>query len=138
MAVTGSMEIVEIEAQIPIAQFRGPAHIDVGDDAKQITGTFSFANIVEQMGFNLTVRLGAGTDTNEWPNSFAQISDTIDIKTQIIDIIAAVDEVYSKAISGMPPPLTKCMFVEIEIRAKIIQTASSFHSLLFTKARYIF
>jgi len=53
------MEIVEIEAQIPIAQFRGPAHIDVGDDAKQITGTFSFANIVEQMGLTLTVRLGA-------------------------------------------------------------------------------
>lgn len=105
------MEIVEIEAQIPIAQFRGLAHVDAGDDAKQITGTFSFANIVEQMGFNLTVRLGAGTDTNEWPNSFAQISDTIDIKTQIIDIIAAVDEVYSKAISGMPPPLTKCMYV---------------------------
>ena len=129
------MEIVGIEAQIPVAQFRGLAHVDAGDDAKQITGTFSFANIV---GFNLTVRLGAGTDTNEWPNSFAQISDTIDIKTQIIDIIAAVDEVYSKAISGMPPPLTKCMFVEIEIRAKIIQTASSFHSLLFTKARYIF
>tara|TARA_B110000046_G_scaffold138217_1_gene144595 strand:+ start:144 stop:296 length:153 start_codon:yes stop_codon:yes gene_type:complete len=40
MAVTGSMEIAEIEAQIPIAQFRGLAHVDVGDDAKQITGTF--------------------------------------------------------------------------------------------------
>ena len=50
------MEKVEIEAQIPIAQFRGLAHVDAGDDAKQITGTFSFANIVEQMGFNLTVR----------------------------------------------------------------------------------
>ena len=132
------MEIVEIEAQIPIAQFRGLAHVDAGDDAKQITGTFSFANIVEQMGFNLTVRLGAGTDIIEWLSRFAQISDTIDTKTQIIGIISMVDEAYSKAISGMTPTLTKCIFVEIEIRAKTIQTASSFHSLLFTKARYIF
>ena len=88
------MEIVEIEAQIPIAQFRGLAHVDAGDDAKQITGTFSFANIVEQMGFNLTVRLGAGTDIIEWPSRFAQISDTIDTKTQIIGIISTVDEAY--------------------------------------------
>ena len=90
------------------------------------------------MGFNLTVRLSAGTDTIEWPSSFAQISNTIDTKNQIIGIIVAVDEAYSKAISSMRPPLTKGIFVEIEIRPKTIQTASSFHSLLFTKARYIF
>ena len=118
LAVADSMDIAEIEAQIPVAQFQGLAHAVAGDDAKQIIGTFSFAKIVEQMGFNLTVRLGAGTNAIEWPGRFARISDAIDPKTRTIGIIAAVDGAYSKAIPGKRPPLTKGMFVEIEIRAK--------------------
>ena len=45
MAVTGSMEIAEIEAQIPIAQFRGLAHVDRVMMQNRLLVLF-FANIV--------------------------------------------------------------------------------------------
>ena len=88
------MERAGIEALIPIAQIRGLAHVDAGDDAKQITGTFSFANIVEHMGFNLTVRLGAGTI--KWPSRFAQISDTIYKKTRSLILLLPLMRLFQK------------------------------------------
>ena len=96
LAVTGNMEIAGIEALIPIVQFRGLAHVDAGDDAKQITGTFSFANIVEHMGFNLTVRLGAGAGTIKWPSRFAQISDTIYKKTRSLILLLPLMKLFQK------------------------------------------
>ena len=118
LAVADSMETAEIEAQIPIAQFRQLVHAVAGDSAPLDIGAFSFAKIVDQMGFNLTVRLGSGQNAVEWPARFARIIDAVDPKTRTIGIIAAVDGAYSKAIPGKRPPLTKGMFVEIELQAK--------------------
>jgi len=118
LAIADSMETAEIEAQIPAEQFRQLVQAAAGDSTPLGIGTFSFSKIVDEMGFNLTVRLGAGSDAIEWPARFARISDAVDPKTRTIGLIAAVDGAYSQAIPGKRPPLTKGMFVEIEIRAK--------------------
>ena len=52
----------------------------------------------------------------EWPARFARTSDTIDPKTRTIGVIVAVDGAYAGAQPGGRPPLTKGMFVEIEVR----------------------
>lgn len=118
LAIADSMETAEIEAQIAVDQFRMLAEAVAGDSQPQNIGASTFKRVVEQMGFALTVRLGSGADAIEWPARFARISDAIDPKTRTIGVIAAVDGAYSKAIPGKRPPLTKGMFVEIEIRAK--------------------
>ena len=64
------------------------------------------------------MRLRAGNDVIEWPARFARISDTIDPKTRTIGAIVAVDGAYALATPGRRPPLTKGMFVEIEIRTR--------------------
>ncbi len=118
LAIADSLGTAEIEAQIPVDRFRVLAEIVAGDNAPKTLGPTSFREIIEQMGFELTVRLSSGRETIEWPARFARISDAIDPKTRTVGVIAAVDGAYSNAIPGSRPPLTKGMFVEIEIRAK--------------------
>lgn len=117
LAVADSMDIAEIEAQFSVAQFRGLVQAAAGDGAPQDIGLTSFRKLVEQLGFELTVRMGSGANAIEWAGRFARISDAIDPKTRTIGVIAAVDGAYSQTVPGKRPPLTKGMFVEIEIRA---------------------
>lgn len=117
LAVADSMDIAEIEAQFSVDQFRGLVQSAAGDDGPQDIGITSFRRLVEQLGFELTVRLGSGANAVEWDGRFARISDAIDPKTRTIGVIAAVDGAYSQTVPGKRPPLTKGMFVEIEIRA---------------------
>lgn len=118
LAIADSMETAEIEAQIAVDQFRMLVQAVAGNNQPQNLGTTSFRRVIEQLGLELTVRLGSGADIVEWPARFARISDAIDPKTRTVGVIAAVDGAYSKAVPGTRPPLTKGMFVEIEIRAK--------------------
>ncbi len=121
LVIADGMETAEIAAQIAVDQFRGLAQAAVGDRRSLNLTTTSFREVIEQMGLQLTVRLGAGDTAIEWPARFARISDSVDPKTRTIGVIAAVDGAYSKAIPGKRPPLTKGMFVEIEIRAKPLE-----------------
>ncbi|NQV98548.1 MAG: HlyD family efflux transporter periplasmic adaptor subunit [Rhodospirillales bacterium] len=118
LAVADSMDIAEIEAQFSIDPFRAMVQAAAGEATQQSIDLFSFANLVEQMGLSLTVRLGSGANAIEWAARFSRISDTVDPKTRTIGVIAAVDGAYAKTIPGQRPPLTKGMFVEIEIHAK--------------------
>jgi multidrug efflux system membrane fusion protein len=73
---------------------------------------------MKSFGFTAKVRLRSGADIVEWPARFARISDMVDPKTRTIGAIVAVDGAYAQATPGSRPPLTKGMFVEIEIQTR--------------------
>ncbi|MFT5440730.1 MAG: multidrug efflux system membrane fusion protein [Alphaproteobacteria bacterium] len=118
LATADSLDVAEVEAQMPIAQFR--AMVRAGAPGG-LPGGFtpqSFATIMKSFGFTAKVRLRSGADIVEWPARFARISDMVDPKTRTIGAIVAVDGAYAQATPGSRPPLTKGMFVEIEIQTR--------------------
>jgi RND family efflux transporter MFP subunit len=118
LATADSLDVAEVEAQMPIAQFRAIVQAGAPKGMTEGITVESFARIVDAMGFKATVRLRAGEVIVQWPARFARISDTVDPKTRTIGVIVAVDGAYAKAVPGKRPPLTKGMFVEIEIRTR--------------------
>ena len=120
LATADSIDVAEVEAEIPITQFR--AMIQAGAPADLPPGlTFeTLSKIVETIGLEAVVRLRDGGDVVEWPARFARTSDTVDPKTRTIGAIVAVDGAYLQATPGQRPPLAKGLFVEIEIRTRAI------------------
>ena len=121
LAVADGLETAEIEAQIPIVRFRALAQAVADNWDGGGLAPESFERIAERLGFAVTVRLRTGDPPIEWPGRFARISDTVDPETRTIGVIAAVDGAYAQAIPGQRPPLTKGLFVEIELRAKTLE-----------------
>ena len=118
LAIADSLDVAEVEAQIPIAQFRAMINFSA---VSGLPGGFtaqSLSKIIKTIGFEATVRLRVGKEAIEWPARFARIGDMVDPKTRTISAIVAVDGAYAKAIPGQRPPLTKGMFVEVEIRTR--------------------
>ena len=120
MVTADSLDVAEVEAQIPISQFRAMVRAGAADNLPTGITAETLSRVVETIGLEATVRLRAGDDIVEWPARFARISDTIDPKTRTIGAIVAVDGAYAKAAPGERPPLTKGMFVEIEIRTRAV------------------
>jgi RND family efflux transporter MFP subunit len=121
LVTADSLDVAEVEAQMPITQFRAMVLAEAPDGLPQGFTPQSFSTIIERFGFSAIVRLRAGDDSVEWPARFARISDTIDPKTRTVGAIVAVDGAYAKAIPGRRPPLTKGLFVEIEIRTRPLE-----------------
>ncbi len=127
-----SIDVAEVEAQIPITQFRDMLHASVDRNMPIGIDAQSLSRILETIGFEATVRLGVGDDAVEWPARFSRISDSVDPRTRTIGAIVAVDGAYAMAVPGERPPLSKGMFVEIEIRTRarlddIVVPRSAFH-----------
>ncbi len=127
-----SLDVAEVEAQIPISQFRDMMHASINSNLPIGIDAQSLSLILETIGFEATVRLGTGDEAVEWPARFSRISDTVDPKTRTIGAVVAVDGAYAKAVPGERPPLSKGMFVEIEIRTRarldnIVVPRSAFH-----------
>jgi multidrug efflux pump subunit AcrA (membrane-fusion protein) len=118
-----SLDVAEVEAQMPIGQFRAMVHANVPGGLSEGFTAQSASRIIQSFGFTAVVRLRAGDKMVEWPARFARISDTVDPKTRTLGIIVAVDGAYAKATPGRRPPLTKGMFVEIEIRTRPLEAA---------------
>jgi len=63
------------------------------------------------------VHLRLGQQILTWPAKVDRISDTIDQKSGTLGVIVRVDTAYSGAEPGKRPPLTKGMFVEVDLTA---------------------
>jgi RND family efflux transporter MFP subunit len=118
LVTADSLDTAEVEAQMPIAQFRAMVNASIPGGLSTGFTAQSFSEIVKSYGFTAVVRLRAGNELVEWPARFARISDTVDPKTRTIGAIVAVDGAYALATPGRRPPLTKGMFVEIEIQTR--------------------
>lgn len=120
LATVDSVDVAEVEAQIPIAQFRAMIQASAPNDLPTGFSATNLLRIVESIGLEAVVRLRAGGDVVEWPARFARTSDSVDPKTRTIGAIVAVDGAYLQATPGQRPPLIKGLFVEIEIRTRAI------------------
>ena len=118
LATADSLDVAEVEAQMPIAQFRAMVRASAPESLPVGFTPQSFSTLLDMLGFTATVRLRSGNDIVEWPARFARVSDTVDPKTRTIGAIVAVDGAYAQANPGVRPPLTKGMFVEIEVRTR--------------------
>lgn len=118
LVTADGLNVAEVEAQIPISQFRAMVQASGATGRPSGITAQTLRRILRRIGFEATVRLGGNGDAVEWPARFARISDTVDPKTRTIGAIVAVDGAYAKAEPGQRPPLSKGMFVEIEIRTR--------------------
>ena len=118
LVTADSLDVAEVEAQVPISQFSAMVRASIPDGLSEGFTPETLSKIVERIGFEASVRLRVGEGEVQWPARFARVSDTIDPKTRTIGVIVAVDGAYAKASPGQRPPLTKGMFVEIEVRTR--------------------
>ena len=118
LAVADGVEVSEVEAQVPIALFSQLA-ASVADENMPVGITpETISRVVRALGLHVTVRLGAGDQSVEWEGRFSRVSDTIDPNTRTIGIFVSVEGAYAKAVAGVRPPLTKGMFVEVELSTR--------------------
>jgi multidrug efflux pump subunit AcrA (membrane-fusion protein) len=114
LAVADSIDVAEITAQIALNHMRPlvPAGLDLSSlSADEISA------LPRRWGFSAEARLVAGDFTASWQARFDRISDMVDPQTRTLGLVVAVDEPYRSAIPGRRPPLTKNMYLEVEIRA---------------------
>jgi multidrug efflux pump subunit AcrA (membrane-fusion protein) len=118
LASADGIKTAEVEAQIPLSQFSALARAASGDG--MVTGLTpqSIQSVVDKLGFTAVIRLNTGGREVSWPAKFSRISDTIDLKTRAIGVIVTAQDTWKTAIPGQRPPLSKGMFVEVEVRTK--------------------
>lgn len=118
LAVADGVKTSEVDAQVPISLFRQLASA-VSQDRMPVGITpETIKRVVKALGISVVVRLGAGDQVVEWDARFSRVSDTIDPNTRTIGIIVSVDGAYAQAIAGVRPPLSKGMFVEVELSTR--------------------
>ena len=112
LVVADSIGVSEVTAQVPLAKLINLVRQGgtVPTDASQV-----MAKLPDLLSLSAVVRLGGGVDI-EWRARFTRVSDTIDPETRTVGVIVAVDDPYRQAIPGVRPPLSKNMYVEVELR----------------------
>lgn len=116
IATIDSIDVAEVTAQVALDRMPPliPAGVDISNMSAEDLSTFP-----RRWGLTSEARLASGDFAAAWPARFDRISDEIDPQTRTIGIIVAVDEPYRLAIPGQRPPLTKNMYVEVEIRGPV-------------------
>jgi len=75
-------------------------------------------------GFRPTIRFDMGDGLYaHWDAEFVRFADAIDRQTRTMGVVVAVDKPLEQIVPGRKPPLSKGMFVEVEIAGKT-QTGS--------------
>ncbi|MBL6942063.1 MAG: biotin/lipoyl-binding protein [Rhodospirillales bacterium] len=115
LAVADDIAVAEVTAQIPIGRLINliPPHTAMPDDTAGV-----MSRLPDFLGFEALVRLRASSIDAQWPARFTRINDTIDPETRTAGVIIAVDDPYGQARPGTRPPLTKNMFVEVELKGR--------------------
>lgn len=111
----------EVEAQIPIAQFGALARAAMpGNEPGTAVSVSDIQRIIDSVDFDVRILLNADAITVEWPAEFSRISDTIDLKTRSVGVIVTATDTWKSAVPGERPPLSKGLFVEVELRAEAL------------------
>jgi len=108
------IEAAEAEAQVSVADLSR-----LLGDARAQAGLLAFdpermSIVLKELNIEATVRLQLGEQTAEWPATLDRISNVIDPKSGTLGVIVRVENAYG---GGGRPPLTKGMFVEVELTA---------------------
>ncbi len=81
-------------------------------------GTFD-TNTVREMfkaiNLNAKVRFTSGRTTFEWPAKLSRVENALDPTSRTVGFVFKVDRPYQDIKLGVQPPLTRNMFVEVEV-----------------------
>ncbi len=115
LVVADSVDSAEISVQIPLERMRPlvPQDLDISG-----LSVAEFGKAVQRMGIRALVRLPQAEFTLPWEARFDRTSDTVDPKTRTLGVIVVVDEPYRSVLPGRRPPLTKNMFVQVELSGR--------------------
>ncbi len=113
LATADGIAVSEVAAQFPIERMRHL--VPTGLDPSQLTAA-ELMQLPQQLGLEAVVRLHAGDFTATWPARFSRLSEAVDPRTRMVGVIVAVDEPLRKAVPGVRPPLTRGMYVAVELR----------------------
>ena len=129
LAVIDSIDVSEITAQVPLGRL-----INLVSPGSKFPGNANaiMRQLPEFLGFSATVHLRGGNIHADWPARFTRINDTIDPDTRTVGVIVAVDDPYRQSVPGVRPPLSKNMFVEVELKGRsrpgqVVAPRSSLH-----------
>jgi len=104
----------EAEAQVSVADLSrllGDARAQAG---LSVFDPEAMSSVLKELGIEATVRLQLGEQVAEWPATLDRISNVIDPKSGTLGVIVRVESAYG---GEGRPPLTKGMFVEVELTA---------------------
>ncbi|MGC2856921.1 efflux RND transporter periplasmic adaptor subunit [Novispirillum sp. DQ9] len=111
LARADGIKVAEVAAQVPLDRLW--TLLPPGADAPP-----DMSKMAEILGIDPVVRLTAGDLTVDWPARVARVAETVDPRTRTVGVIVAVDDPYTQARPGERPPLTRSMFVEVELRGR--------------------
>ena len=112
MAVGDSIDVAEVTAQMSIDRLVPLVSGEL--DLSTVTAR-QMSDLPRRWDIQARVRLRIGELEASWSGRLDRVSDTVDPQTRTIGLIIAVEEPYRQAVPGVRPPLTKNMFVEVEV-----------------------
>ena len=115
LAEADGIAVSEIAAQFALD--KAARLIPTSVELNQLTAQ-ELGELPPRLGLRASVHLRFGDQTTSWQARVTRTSDTVDPRTRTLGIIVAVDEPYRQAIPGQRPPLTKGMYVEVELRGQ--------------------
>lgn len=108
-----AVQRIEVTAQLAISSLR---HLLAGRKQPIPSIAEMPENLAGFTGFRPIVRMDLGNRIADWEAEFVRFSDEVDPQTRTIGVVIAVDRPMEKVIPGIRPPLSKGMFVQVEIR----------------------
>lgn len=111
------IEAAEAEAQVSLSDLSallGGARAQAG---LSVFNPEAMSSVLKSLGIEAVVRLRLGDEFVEWPAELDRLSNVIDPKSGTLGVIVRVESAYSGAGESVRPPLTKGMFVEVELTA---------------------
>lgn len=112
------MERVEINAQIPVKQFRPLVSglSDIGNAPFSLNNPAGVQDALSKMNLEARVRLvGDSIDAATWKGKLLRLGESVDPTRDTLSLVIAVDNPYEGIIPGKRPPLLKGMYTSIEL-----------------------
>ncbi len=111
----------EVEAQYPLQRMRSIMRLVSGVPADVTLSADRVRELIRKLGLSVEIRLEAGGAPVVWKGRFSRLSDTFDPKTRTVGVVGEVDDPYSHVTPGRKPPLTKGMFVRMDILTREVE-----------------
>ncbi len=123
LAAADSIAAAEVEAQYPLQRMRSVISLVSGRPADVALSARSGRELARRLGLSVRVRLESGGEPVVWKGRFARLSDSVDAKTRTIGVIGVVERPYDHVVPGLRPPLSKGMFVRMDILTRPVENA---------------
>lgn len=113
------VQAVEINAQLPVRQFR-PLLMGNGGRTLSLQTPEDLQSALLQMRLEARVSLvGFEGDTATWQGELLRVGDSIDPTRDTLGVVVAVNNPYEGVIPGTRPPLLKGMYTAVELYAPV-------------------